>query len=55
MNIVTSEMKTMLLIKFLEKELALNYLIIIIKVFKTVFELSNVNIKLEVLNNKHSR
>jgi len=43
-----------LLIEFLEKESVLGYSIIVAKVIESIFELSNANVKLEILNDSHS-
>jgi len=44
----------MVAVKLLEKELALGYPMIIAKVFESMFELDNANVKLDVLNNGHN-
>ena len=46
-----SKLKTMLVIKVLEKGLGSSYLIMMTKIPKSAFELYNVNIKLKILNN----
>ena len=53
MSIMPSELETTLLIKFLEKGTTSGYPMIIAKIFENVFELSNANVKLKVLNNRH--
>jgi len=50
MSMILSELETTFVIKFTEKELLLGYLMIIAKVFESVFELSNTNVKFKVLN-----
>ena len=54
MNMMSSELKIMFSVKFFEKESVLDYLLIIAKVLEATFELSNTNIKLEILNDGHS-
>jgi hypothetical protein len=54
-SIVPSELETTLPVEFLEKGSLSSYPIIIAKVFDSVFELGNVNVKLKVLNNYHNR
>jgi len=44
-----SKLKTTLVVKVLEKGLRSSYLIMIVKVFESAFELCNVNIKLKDL------
>ena len=50
MSMTLGELKTTLAVKFLEKRSASGYPMIIAKVFESVFELSNANVKLKVLN-----
>ena len=50
MSMTLSELETTFVIKFIEKELLSGYLMIIAKVFESVFELSNANVKFKVLN-----
>ena len=45
MNMVPSELNTMLAVKLLEKGLISSYPIIIVKVFESMFELGNANVK----------
>ena len=45
MSIMLSELETMLAVEFVEKGLLSGYPIIIAKVFKSMFELGNANIK----------
>jgi len=53
-SMALGKLKTTLLIEFFEKGSVLDYSIIVAKVFESIFELSNANIKLEVLNNGYS-
>ena len=53
-NITSSKQKMTLPVKFLEKGTMSDYLIIIVKVFESVFELSNTNVKLKILNNRYN-
>jgi len=55
MDMASSKLEMMLVVKLLEKGLASGYPMIIAKVFKSMFELDNANVKLEVLNNRHNR
>jgi hypothetical protein len=50
MSMASSELETTLPVKFLEKGSASGYLMIIAKVFKSDFELSDANVKLKVLD-----
>ena len=54
MSMASSKLKMMLPVKFLEKRMMSDYLMTIAKDFESVFELSNANVKLKVLNNKHN-
>ena len=51
MSRILSELETMLAIEFVEKGLLSGYPIIIAKVFKSMSELDNANVKFKVLNN----
>jgi hypothetical protein len=53
MSMAPSELETTLPVKFLERGSASGYPMIIAKVLETAFELSNANVKLEVLNDGH--
>jgi hypothetical protein len=55
MRMVLGKLEMMLLVEILEKGLASGYLMIVAKVFKSVFVLGNANVKLEVLNDGHGR
>jgi len=55
MDMASSKLEMMLVVKLLEKGLASGYPMIIAKVFESMFELDNANVKLEVLNNRHNR
>jgi hypothetical protein len=48
------QLKAPLVVEFLEKRLTSSYLMIIAKVMESMFELSNANVKLEVLNDRHN-
>ena len=50
MSMTLGELKTTLAVEFLEKGSASGYPMIISKVFESVFELSNANVKLKVLD-----
>ena len=51
MSMALSELKTTFAVKFLEKGSTSSYPMIIAKVFEGMFELSNANVKLKLLNN----
>ena len=53
-SMALGQLKMTLLIEFLEKESVLGYSIIVAKVIESIFELSNANVKLEILNDSHS-
>jgi len=55
MGMAPSKLEAMLAVKLLEKGLASSYLMIIAKVFESMFQLDNANVKLEVLNNRYNR
>ena len=48
------KLEALIAVKFLEKGLASNYLITITKVLVSIFEVSNTNVKLKVLNNNYT-
>ena len=47
------KLEASLSVEFLEEGSALGYPMIVAKVFESIFELSNANVKLEVLNDGH--
>jgi hypothetical protein len=51
MGRMPSKLKMTLVVKFLERRLTSSYLIIIAKVFESVFEGDDVNVTLKVLDN----
>jgi len=54
MSMVLGELETTLPVKFLEKGSMSGYSMIVAEVLESMFELGNANIKLEVLNDRHS-
>ena len=53
MSMAPSKLETTLPVEFLEKRSAPGYPMIIAKLFESVFELGNANVKLKVLNSCH--